>query len=99
MSRTVSMTCPHCSAALTVDLEAEVIVAHHTPTVEAKKIDFNAKLKQIEEEKDRASDRMAEAMRREKSKEHIMEDRFKRLMEDAKSKVDDKPPIRDIDLT
>jgi hypothetical protein len=52
----------------------------------------------MEDEKKRASDRMAEAMRMEKSKSRIMEDRFRKLMEDAKNSDDDEPPLKDIDL-
>ena len=46
----------------------------------------------------RASDRMAEAMRKEKSKDRIMADKFKELMDKAKDSEDDGPPVRDIDL-
>ena len=75
-----------------------MVIDHAPPASYKEKTDFDTRLKQLQEEKERASDRMAEAMRREKSKERIMEDRFRELMEKAKDSDDDTPPLRDIDL-
>ena len=97
MSKTVSVTCPHCQATLKVDSEAGVVVEHQPPIVHKDKVDFDDRLKQMQEEKERASDRMAEAMRREQNKSRIMEDRFRDLMDKAKDD-DGSRPIRDIDL-
>jgi hypothetical protein len=41
---------------------------------------------------------MAEAMRKEQSKDRLLEDRFKELLDDAKKRKDEGKPIRDIDL-
>lgn len=98
MSDPVSITCPHCGSNLRIDADAGVVIDHTPPAVTREKADFNARLREIEDEKKRASDRMAEAMRMEKSKSKIMEDRFRKLMEDAKGSDDDEPPIKDIDL-
>jgi len=98
MSRKETITCPDCACALTIDLDAGVIVSHQPAVRETKKIDFDSKLAQIEQERSRASDRMEEAMRREQSKDRIMEDRFKQLMDDAKTKPITGKPLRDIDL-
>jgi len=98
MSDPISITCPHCGSSLRVDGDAGVVIDHKPPAIHSEKTDFDARLKQMEDEKRRASDRMAEAMRMEKSKTRIMEDRFRKLMEDAKADEDDEPPVRDIDL-
>ncbi len=98
MSRITTMTCPDCACTLTVDLDAGVIVSHQPAVGEEKKIDFDSKLAQIEHERNRASNRMEEAMRREQSKERIMEDRFQQLMDEAKSEPITGKPLRDIDL-
>jgi hypothetical protein len=37
-------------------------------------------------------------MRKEKSKDRIMADRFRELMDEAKKTKDDAPPVKDIDL-
>lgn len=98
MSDKVNITCPHCGASIKIDAEAGVVVEHAPPVVHTDKPDFDARLKQIEVEKERAADRMAEAMRRERSKDRIMEDRFRELLDDAKKNDDGKRPLRDIDL-
>jgi hypothetical protein len=98
MRKTVSVTCPCCAAALEVDIEAGVVVGHTPPPSNKEKIDFDRRLQELEEQKARASDRMAEALRKEKSKDRLMEDRFRKLMDDAKKNDDGKKHIRDIDL-
>jgi len=98
MSDYISITCPHCRSQLRIDTEAGVVVDHEPPEVPTDKTDFDTRLRQMEDEKRRASDRLAEAMRMEKSKGRLMEDRFRKLMDDAKKKQDDTPPIKDIDL-
>ena len=98
MSEPLKVTCPHCGSNLTVDVEAGVVVDHAPPPEHRDKVDFDARLKQIEAEKQRASDRMAEAMRKEKSKGRLLEDRFRKLMDDAKKSPDEGKPVRDIDL-
>lgn len=98
MSDQVKVSCPHCGSNLTVDLEAGVVVDHSRPVEPRDKADFDARLKEIEAQKRTAADRMAEAMRKEQSRERLMEDRFKELMDDAKKAPDTGKPIRDIDL-
>jgi len=97
MSKTVLVTCPHCAATLKVDVKAGVVVEHQPPIVHKDKIGFDDRLKQMQEEKERASSRLEEAMRREKSKDRIMEEKFRELMDKAKND-DGSRPVRDIDL-
>jgi len=94
----ISLTCPHCGSILQVDTEAGVVIDHSPPVRHTEKVDFDARLQQIESEKARAADKMAEAMRREKDKNRLMQDRFSDLLDDAKKKDDGKRPIKDIDL-
>ena len=94
----ISVTCPHCGSSLQVDTEAGVVVSHEPPAQPNREVDFNARLEQIEREKERSGDKMAEAMRREKDKDRLMQDRFRELLDDTKKKDDGKRPIRDIDL-
>jgi hypothetical protein len=99
MSDAVSVTCPHCGSTLRIDTEAGVVVDHSPPPrSEADRPDFDARLRQMEEDRRRASERLAEAMRKEKSKDRLMEDRFRKLMDEAKKSGDERPPVRDIDL-
>jgi glutaredoxin len=97
MSTTTKVTCPHCNATLTIDTEAGVVVAHEAPVQHTDKVDFDTRMKQMKAEKERASDRLAEAMRKEKDKDRIMADKFRELMSKAKDD-DGTAPVRDIDL-
>jgi hypothetical protein len=100
MTRTVSITCPHCGCNLSIDLEAGVVVDHQplATAQDAERVDFDARLKQLETDKARAADRMAEALRKEKSRDRLMADKFRELMDRAAKDGDDSRPIRDIDL-
>ncbi len=98
MSRSVTVTCPHCGSTLEIDIDAGVVTSHTPPKHEKKALDFDERLRLMESEKKRAADRMAEAMRAEKAKERILEDRFQKLLDEAKDAPDEPPPIKDIDL-
>ncbi|MCU0234653.1 MAG: hypothetical protein MUE90_11575 [Thermoanaerobaculales bacterium] len=98
MSRKLNLTCPHCQSALVVDVDAGVVVSHAPPVRTAEKTDFETRLRQIESDKSRAAERMAEAMRKEQSRDRLLEDRFRELLDGAKSSKDEGTPIRDIDL-
>jgi hypothetical protein len=97
MSDTITVTCPHCQTALVIDLSAGVVVDHSVPARTAEKIDFDARLQQLQRDKARSEDRLAEAMRQEKDKDRLMEDKFRSLMKKAKDD-DGSRPLRDIDL-
>lgn len=98
MSPKVSVTCPHCRSTLKIDTEAGVVIDHQPPAQAGEKVDFDERLQQLQSEKARAADRMAEAMRKEQSRDRIMGDRFRELMDEAKKKDDGSRPIKDIDL-
>jgi hypothetical protein len=98
MTEKLSITCPHCASLIKIDVDAGVVVDHKPPVQHRDKVDFDARLKQIESEKARSADKMAEAMRKEQSKNRLMEDRFRELLDDAKKKDDGTRPIKDIDL-
>jgi uncharacterized Zn finger protein (UPF0148 family) len=97
MKKTVTVTCPHCESSLVVDTAAGVVVSHTPPLRRQEKIDFDARLRQMQAEKARSADRLAEAMRHEKDRDRLMEDKFRSLMEKAKDD-DGARPVRDIDL-
>jgi hypothetical protein len=98
MTEKLNITCPHCGSKIRVDTEAGVVIDHAPPVHHKDKVDFDARLQQIESEKARAADRMAEAMRKEKDKDRLMQDRFSELLDNAKKTKDEGKPIRDIDL-
>ena len=98
MTDKLSISCPHCGATIRIDTEAKVVVSHEPPAQQREKVDFDDRLQQLGRDRARAADRMAEAMRREKDKGRLMEDRFRELFDETKKKDDGKKPIKDIDL-
>ena len=60
MSNKINLTCPHCGSTLKVDTEAAVVVGHSPPVQHREKADFDKRLQQIESEKERSADIMAE---------------------------------------
>jgi hypothetical protein len=98
MTDKLNISCPHCGSTLKIDTEAGVVVSHEPPVRHREKVDFDDRLQQLGKDQERAADRMAEAMRRERDKSRLMDDRFHELFDDAKKKDDGKKPIKDIDL-
>jgi adenine-specific DNA methylase len=93
MTDKLNITCPHCGTTIRVDTEAEVVVSHEPPVHHRDKTDFDERLQQLGREKARAADQMAEAMRREKDKSRLMDDRFRELFDETKKKDDGSKPI------
>jgi len=98
MTDKLNIECPHCGSKIQVDAKAEVVVSHEPPVHLHEKADFDERLQQLDREKAHAADRMEEAMRREKDKKRIMDDRFRELFDETKKKDDGSRPIKDIDL-
>ena len=98
MTDKLNIECPHCGSKIQVDAKAEVVVSHEPPVHLHEKADFDERLQQLDRDKERAADRMEEAMRREKDKKRIMDDRFRELFDETKKKDDGSRPIKDIDL-
>lgn len=98
MSPTAKMTCPHCQSALTIDVEAGVVLHHEAPPENKEKIDLDQRIGQLKTDQQRAADRMDEALRQENDRSRLMEDRFAELMKGATEKDDGTKPVRDIDL-
>jgi len=98
MTDKLNIECPHCGSKIQVDAKAEVVISHEPPVHLHEKADFDERLQQLDREKERAADRMEEAMRREKDKKRIMDDRFRELFDETKKKDDGSRPIKDIDL-
>jgi len=98
MTDKLKIECPHCGTKIQVDTEAGVVVSHEPPVHLHQKADFDERLEQLGRDRARAGDRMEEAMRREKDKSRLMDDRFRELFDETKKNDDGKRPIKDIDL-
>ncbi len=92
-----TVTCPHCQALLELDGDAQVIVGTKVPEKPRSTTSLEDRLQALGKEKADARARMDEAMRAEKSGAAIREEKFRKLLEEAKDQPVTKP-VRDVDL-
>ncbi len=92
-----SVSCPHCRALLEVDADREVVVGSRPAEEPRDTTSFEDRLEALARQKQDAAAKLAEAMRAEKSGAEIREERFRKLLDDAKGEPVEKP-VRDIDL-
>jgi hypothetical protein len=92
-----SVTCPHCRALIEIDGERQVVVGskpHEEPKTAPS---LEGRLQALSDERAAARAKMDEAMRVEKAGASIREEKFKKLLDVAKSEPVVKP-VRDVDL-
>jgi hypothetical protein len=92
-----TVTCPHCHASLELDAETQVIVGSQAPEKPKSTTTIEDRLQALSREKAEARARMDEAMRAEKAGAAIREEKFRKLLDEAKNEPVTKP-IRDVDL-
>lgn len=92
-----TVTCPHCHAALELDAEQQVVVSVKVPEKPRSTTSIEDRLQALTKEKETARAKMEEAMRAEKAGAQLREEKFRKLLDDAKDAPVGKP-IRDIDL-
>jgi len=92
-----TVTCPHCRALLEVDGDKQVVVGAKAPEQPTSEVSLEGRLQALTQEKAAARAKMEEAMRVEKAGAEIREEKFKKLLETAKSEPITKP-VRDVDL-
>lgn len=92
-----SVTCPHCRSLLEVDGERQVVVGSRPHEEPKTAPSLEGRLQALTDERAAARAKMDEAMRAEKAGATIREEKFKKLLEVAKSEPVTKP-VRDVDL-
>jgi hypothetical protein len=92
-----TVTCPHCRALLDVDGEKQVVVGGKAPEEPKSGASLEGRLLALTQERAAARAKMEEAMRAEKAGPEIREEKFRKLLETAKSEPVTKP-VRDVDL-
>ncbi len=92
-----TVSCPHCHALLELDGDTQVIVDSKVPEKPRSTTSLEDRLQALGKEKADARAKMDEAMRAEKAGATIREEKFRKLLEDAKDQPVTKP-IRDVDL-
>lgn len=92
-----NVTCPHCHALLEIDGEKQLVVGGKPPEAPRSGASLEGRLEALKQEKATARAKMEEAMRAEKSGAEVREEKFRKLLESAKSEPVTKP-VRDVDL-
>jgi len=92
-----TVTCPHCHTLLELDGDAQLVVSSKVPEKPRSTSSLEDRLQALGKEKADARARMDEAMRAEKSGAAIREEKFRKLLEEAKDQPVTKP-VRDVDL-
>jgi len=93
-----TVTCPHCKSLLELDAEAQLVVACKPPEEKKPVASLEERLKQLEEEKKKAADKLAEAMRAEQAGFRVREEKFRKLLSQVDPDAEPEKPVRDVDL-
>lgn len=93
-----TVTCPHCKSLLDIDADAQVVLAVKPAEEKKAATSLEERLKQLEEEKKRAADKLAEAMRAEKAGSQLREEKFRKLLEGVDPDAAPDKVIKDVDL-
>lgn len=93
-----TVTCPHCKSLLEIDGDAQVVVTAKPLEEKKPTASLEDRLKQLEEEKKRAADKLAEAMRAEKAGSRVREEKFRKLLEGVNPDAAPDKVIKDVDL-
>lgn len=94
-SEAIEVTCPHCTAKLTIDPELAAVLAHEPPP--EKKYDFDEQLKGLSEAEQKREELFRQQVAAEKDRTKLLERKF----EESFKKAKDEPitrPLRDWDL-
>jgi uncharacterized Zn finger protein (UPF0148 family) len=92
-----TVTCPHCQAQLELDSEKQLVVSSKPSEKPKVTTTIEDRLQAMAKEKETARARMEEAMRAEKAGAELRDEKFKKLLGEAKDSPIEKP-VRDIDL-
>jgi hypothetical protein len=92
-----SVTCPHCQALLELDAEKQLVIDSKVPEKPKSTVTIEGRLQALADAKESAKAKLEEAMRSERAGASIRDERFKKLLEEAKTQPIEKP-IRDIDI-
>jgi hypothetical protein len=92
-----TVTCPHCQAQLELDAEKQLVVSSKAAEKPKVTTTIEDRLQAMAREKESARAKMEEAMRAEKAGAELRDEKFRKLLGEAKDAPIEKP-IRDIDL-
>lgn len=99
MSKTLSVRCPDCDCALSIDAETGAIVHHQTakkPIAGGKT--FDDLFHDLDEQKERASKVFDQEKAALEDRDRLLDERFEQAMKRAQENPDEAPPKRPFEL-
>jgi hypothetical protein len=93
----MEVTCPCCSARLTIDRALAVVLSHVAPAKGAPDVDISDAARILAEQAQRREDKFRESWDAERRKEDVLSRKFEEALKKAKEQPLEKP-MRDFDL-
>ena len=98
-TRKLTVRCPDCNSDLVIDATTGQVLSHRRakqPPAGGK--DFDALLKGLDEDKERAEDIFQREVAAMKDRDRLLEEKFREAMRRAEEEPDEGPPLRPFDL-
>jgi hypothetical protein len=98
-TRKLTVRCPDCNSDLVIDATTGQVLSHRKakqPIAGGK--DFDALLKGLDEDKERAEDIFQREVAAMKDRDRLLEEKFREAMRRAEEEPDEGPPRRPFDL-
>lgn len=93
----IEVACPCCQAKLTVDPELAVVLSHVPPPKPPPSVDLDDTARLLREQAERVEAKFRESVQAERTKEDVLERKFRESLKKAKDQPVEKP-LRDFDL-
>ena len=96
-TNTIKITCPCCSATLTIDPNLPAVLDHKLPAKPQLIAELKDAARMVREEANRRDEKYQQIAEAEKNKSKVLEAKFQELLKKAKEEPITKP-LKDIDL-
>ena len=98
-NRKLTIRCPECNSDLVVDAATGEVLSHRKPKqLPAGGKDFDALLKGLDQDKERAEDVFQREVAAMKDRDRLLEEKFREALRRAEEEPDEGPPRRPFDL-
>ena len=98
-TRKLTVACPECGSALTVDAATGEVLSHRAPKrPPAGGKDFDSLLAGLDSDRARAEETFERARAAERDRDRLLEEKFREALKRAEEEPDEGPPRRPFDL-
>ncbi len=94
---TITVKCPCCDAALTVDVHLAVVLSHVSPPKAAPDVDIHDAARILADQARKREDKFRNSWEAESKKDDVLNRKFEEALKKAKDQPVEKP-LRDLDL-